>query len=237
MFSPPLVKGMLLRRYKRFLADVRLETGQEVCAHCPNTGGMLGLTEPGTTVWLSHHESPTRKLPYTWELVESVPGGWIGVNTHQPNRLVRYVLEAKELPAFQGYTHLKPEAVVRPGTRLDFAFYNTTPVKGDLADCYLEVKNVHFKQDNMALFPDSPTTRGAKHMQVLKELVQQGVRACVLYVVQRQDCEAFSLASSIDPEYAKVAKQAFDAGVEPMAYACKLSPQGIGLGQALSVLI
>ena len=236
-FSPPLVKGVLLKRYKRFLADVRLEGGQEVCAHCPNTGGMVGLTEPGTVVWLSKSQSATRQLPYTWELVEPVPGQFIGVNTHRPNQVIRHALQTGLLEDFKGYAHIQPEATVQQGTRLDFGLYHTIPEKKELADCYLEVKNVHFKQGVLALFPDSPTTRGIKHMQVLANLRQQGIRACVLYLVQRTDCDGFSLASSIDPAYAQAAIEAFERGVEPMAYACTLSPTGISIGQALPVLL
>jgi sugar fermentation stimulation protein A len=234
-FSPPLLRGTLVKRYKRFLADVLLETGELVCAHCPNTGAMLGLTEPGTLVWLSESDRPTRKLKYTWELVEDPVAGFIGVNTGNPNALVKQVLQRSGIPELAAYPCVKAEVTAEPGSRLDFFLQEASqedaeaPREASSLGCYVEVKNVHFKQGEWALFPDSPTQRGARHMQVLERLVARGFKAFVLYVVQRQDCTAFSLGAEFDPVYAKAATQAFSKGVQPLAYSCAASPCGIKL--------
>jgi len=244
-FSPPLLRGTLVKRYKRFLADVLLETGELVCAHCPNTGAMLGLTEPGTPVWLSQSDRPTRKLKHTWELIEDPVAGFIGVNTGNPNALVKRVLQRGGIPELAAYPHVKAEVMAEPGSRLDFflqVFPEADAPRGEPRDtprevsslgCYVEVKNVHFKQGERALFPDSPTQRGAKHMQVLERLVERGFKAFVLYIIQRQDCAAFSLGAAFDPAYAQAATQAFKSGVQPLAYGCVASPCGIELGARL----
>ncbi|MGL5784171.1 MAG: DNA/RNA nuclease SfsA [Alphaproteobacteria bacterium] len=236
VFSPPLLKGTLVKRYKRFLADVLLETGELVCAHCPNTGAMLGLTDPGTPVWLSQSDRPTRKLKYTWELVEDPQAGFIGVNTGNPNALVKKLLEQGGIPEFSAYPHVKAEVYAEPGSRLDFFLQGSEKTDASNLGCYIEVKNVHFKQATQALFPDSPTQRGAKHMEVLERLVERGFGAFVLYIIQRQDCSSFSLAAEFDPLYAKAASQAFEKGVQPLAYSCEISPLGIGLDARLPVL-
>lgn len=235
-FSPPLLKGTLVKRYKRFLADVLLETGELVCAHCPNTGAMLGLAEPGVPVWLSQSDRPARKLKYTWELVEDPEARFIGVNTGNPNALVKKLLELGGIPEFSAYPHVKTEVYAEPGSRLDFFLQGSGGVDPADLGCYIEVKNAHFKQAEQALFPDSPTQRGAKHMEVLERLVQRGFRAFVLYIIQRQDCSSFSLAANIDPAYTKAATQAFERGVQPLAYSCKISPLGIELGARLPVV-
>lgn len=224
-FTPPLMKGTLVKRYKRFFADVVLEgTQQLVTAHCPNTGSMLGLHHPGQTVWLSPASNPLRKLAYTWELVEEDPGVFVGANTHTPNRLVKSALEKGLIPELVGYTDLKGEVPYGENSRIDFLL-----TAQGRPPCYVEVKNVHYKVDTQARFPDSVTQRGAKHMKELGLLAQQGFRAVILYVIQRQDCLSFDLAHDLDPTYAQAALQAFEHGVEALAYGCRLSPTSIVL--------
>ncbi|MGL4371856.1 MAG: DNA/RNA nuclease SfsA [Alphaproteobacteria bacterium] len=235
-FSLPLLRGTLVKRYKRFLADVLLETGELVCAHCPNTGAMLGLTEPGVPVWMSQSDRPTRKLKYTWELVEDPQTGFIGVNTGNPNALVKKLLAGGGIPEFSAYPHVKAEVYAEPGSRLDFFLQESLEIDAPNLGCYIEVKNAHFKQADQVLFPDSPTQRGAKHMEVLERLVQRGFKAFVLYIIQREDCSSFSLATELDPAYAKAAAQAFEKGVQSLAYSCKMSPLGIELGARLPIL-
>ncbi|MEB3701842.1 Sugar fermentation stimulation protein A [Candidatus Bealeia paramacronuclearis] len=226
-FSPPLHKGILLKRYKRFLADVLLDSGEEVIAHCVNTGAMLGIKDPGTPVYLSYAPSPNRKLSYTWEMAE-VEGTLVGANTARPNFLVGEALLQKQLIPFQSYSNIKREAKINDKTRLDFLLKEE-----GLPDCYVEVKNVHYKKEGLALFPDSVTIRGAKHMDELLELKSQGFQCAVLYVVQRADCKGFGLASEIDPNYAKSTLKAHSDGVEIFAYSCQLTPNGITLAHIL----
>ena len=226
-FSPPLQRGVLVKRYKRFLADVVLDSGQEVTAHCVNTGAMLGIKDPGTIVYLSHSPSPTRKLAYTYEMA-AVDNTLVGANTSHPNKLVYTALQNQKLEPFKAYRDVKREAKINDKTRLDFL------LKEDgLPDCYVEVKNVHYKDGEIARFPDSVTTRGAKHMMELLELKQQGFRCAVVYVVQRDDCAEFGLASKIDPDYAKATIEAYHGGVELYAYSCNLTPNSITLSQLL----
>lgn len=218
-----------MKRYKRFLADVLLaDTQQHVTAHCPNTGSMLGLAHPGQTVWLSTASNPLRKLPYTWELVEETEGIFIGANTHRPNQVVKQALEQGTIPELAGYDHLKAEVPYGAHSRIDFLL-----TARDRPPCYVEVKNVHYKVENQARFPDSVTQRGAKHMKELGLLAQQGFRAVLLYVIQRPDCLSFDLAYDLDPTYAQAALKAFRHGVEALAYGCRLSPTAIVLERRL----
>ncbi len=219
-FSPPLEIGTLLKRYKRFLADVELE-GKTLTVHCPNTGPMTGCAEPGWQAAVSLSDNPKRKLPYTLEMVNNGTT-WIGVNTHQANRLVEEALEAERIEALTGYTRLRRE--VRYGeekSRIDFLLeYAEQP------DCYVEVKSVTLMEDNVHLFPDTVTTRGQKHLRELMTLMEQGHRAVMLYVVQREDGDSvFSPAAAYDPAYAKLLQEAAAAGVEVLAYQCEISPE------------
>lgn len=233
-FSTPLTRGRLIRRYKRFLADVALDTGETITATCPNTGSMLGLTAPGSIVWLSRSDSPTRKYPHTWEMIEADLGNGpalVGINTNHPNRLVAEAIEARRIKTLAGYRSLRREVKYGEASRIDILLED--PGKGL---CYVEIKNVHLmRKPGLAEFPDCVTARGAKHLRELSGMVAQGHRAVMLYLVQRTDAKRFSLAHDLDPAYAAAFAEAADAGVEAMAYACRLSPDEIALDKAIRI--
>lgn len=233
-FSTPLVRGRLVKRYKRFLADVILDTGEEVTATCPNTGSMMGLAMPGAAVWLSVSASPTRKYPHTWEMVETDLGRGpvlVGINTNHPNRLVADAIAADAIPEVSGYATLRREVKYGVSSRIDILLED--PQKG-LA--YVEIKNVHLsRQDGLAEFPDSVTERGAKHLAELGAMVAAGHRAVMVYLIQRSDAERFSLAADIDPRYAAAYEVAREAGVEALAYACHLTPESIALTRPVPI--
>ena len=233
-FPTPLTRGRLIKRYKRFLADVALDTGETVTATCPNTGSMLGLTAPGSIVWLSRSDSPTRKYPYTWEMIEADLGNGpalVGINTNHPNRLVAEAIEARRIKTLAGYQSLRREVKYGEASRIDILLED--PGKGL---CYVEIKNVHLmRKPGLAEFPDCVTARGVKHLRELSGMVAQGHRAVMLYLVQRTDAKRFSLAHDLDPAYAAAFAEAADAGVEAMAYACRLSPDEIALDKAIRI--
>lgn len=233
-FPTPLVRGRLVRRYKRFLADVSLDGGEVVTATCPNTGSMLGLAVPGAVVWLSVSASPTRKYPHTWELVEADLGRGpvlVGINTGHPNRLVAEAIAAGRIPEVAGYASLRREVKYGRSSRIDILLED--PGKG-LA--YVEIKNVHLSRAaGLAEFPDSVTERGVKHLVELGAMVAAGHRAVMLYLVQRADAERFALAGDIDPRYAAAFAAARAAGVEAIAYACRLTPEEITVARAIPV--
>lgn len=228
-FDQVLHSGILEKRYKRFLADVKLENGEMITAHCPNSGSMLGLKDPGLPVLLSVSSNPKRKLPYGLEMVQ-VNGSWVGVNTQLPNHIVQQAIESQQISELQGYENVQREVVYKPGTRLDLYLSG-----GDSPPCYVEVKSVTMKQGNLALFPDAVTTRGLKHLKTLEEIVQKGGRAVAFYLVQRGDCAGFGIARDIDPDYAAAFKLARAAGVEVLCYACDLSPNEITLSHKLPI--
>ncbi len=234
-FPTPLVRGRLIKRYKRFLADVSLDTGELVTATCPNTGSMMGLAVPGAVVWLSVSASPTRKYPHTWELVEADAGSGptlVGINTSHPNRLVSDAVACGTIPEVSGYATLRREVKYGLSSRIDILLED--PGKGL---CYVEIKNVHLsRRAGLAEFPDSVTERGAKHLAELSAMVAAGHRAVMLYLIQRADAEAFSLAADIDPRYAAAFEAARAAGVEAIAYACDLSPTEITIARPVPVL-
>jgi sugar fermentation stimulation protein A len=236
-FDPALVPARLIRRYKRFLADVLFEegpqAGQEVTVHCPNPGAMLGLDAPGSLVWLSPAVNPARKLRWTWELVE-VPEddggvGLVGINTGHPNRLAAEALEAETIPDLAGYTTLRREVKYGRNSRIDLLLQeNGRP------DCYVEVKNVHLlRGGGLAEFPDCVTVRGAKHLEELGDMVEAGHRAAMLYLVQRSDCTAFAVAADIDPAYARGLERALERGVEAYCVACAITPERITVERSL----
>lgn len=230
-WSEPLIPARLVRRYKRFLADVVLENGEETTVHCPNPGSMMGLDRPGSTVWLSRSPNPKRKLPLTFEIVE-VDGGLVGINTMHPNRLVEEAINGDVIAELKGYDSLKREVAYDEGSRIDFL------LEGEGREpCYVEVKNVHFKRDREAEFPDCVTARGAKHLAALERQVASGARAVTAYVVQRTDCSAFSLADDIDPAYAAAFAKARAGGVEMLCYRCDISLDEIKLASALPIVI
>jgi sugar fermentation stimulation protein A len=226
-YPTPLVRGRLIQRYKRFLADVVLDDGAEITAHCPNPGAMLGLNMPGLTCWLSYDPSPKRKLPFTWELVEapSASGGFlpVGLNTMHPNRLVAEALAADAIPELTGYATHRRE--VRYGTNSRVDFLLQAPGR---APCWLEVKNCHLRRaGTLAEFPDCVAARSLKHLKELTAMVEAGQRAVMLFVIQRTDCDAFSACHDLDPAYARGLTEAAADGVEVLAYACEISPQAV----------
>lgn len=229
-FSEPLIPGRLLRRYKRFLADVALESGEEVVAHCANPGSMLGLAEPGMAVWLSRADNPARKLRYSWELV-AVNGGLVGINTGRPNGIVAEALAAGLVPELAGYGTTRREVRYGKNSRIDLLLE-----QDGRPPCYVEVKNVTLKRDTAAAeFPDSVTQRGAKHLDELATVARAGGRAVMFFLVQRGDCAHLELAADIDPTYARTFGEAVNAGVEALCYSCKVGPEAIELDRSLAV--
>lgn len=229
-FSSPLLTGTLIKRYKRFLADIQLDSGEIVTAHCANSGAMLDITTPGERVWVSHEDSPTRKLKYSWHIVK-VDGVMIGMNTSWPNLMAYEAIQNGTITQLQGYESIRREVKYGQNSRIDLLL--SAP---DKPDCYVEVKNVHLKREHVALFPDSVTSRGAKHLHELADVVANGMRAVMLYVIQRDDCTSFDLARDIDPTYVAAADFAFAKGVEAYAYDCSVAPVGIEMRQELTVM-
>lgn len=230
-FQTPLIPATLIRRYKRFLADVRLPDGREVVAHCPNPGSMLGLRDAGLKIWLEPNDDPKKKLKYGWRLVELPDGHFVGIDTAVPNRAVRAALEAGEVPELAAYKTVRPEVKYGEASRIDFLLRQE-----GLRDVYVEVKSVTLmREQGLAEFPDSVTVRGAKHLVELSRMVAQGHRAVMLYLVQRTDCQRFTLAADIDPTYAQAFEKARIAGVEVICIGTKISPEGVWLTQALEV--
>lgn len=230
-FPVPLVPARLVRRYKRFLADVELTSGEVVTAHCPNPGAMTGLADPGMTVWLEPNDDPKKKLRYGWRLVELPGGHWAGIDTAVPNRAVGEALRAGAIAELAAYETVRPEVKYGERSRVDFLL--TQP---GLPDAYVEVKNVHLRRTGTwAEFPDSVTARGAKHLAELSMMVQAGHRAVMLYVVQRDDCDRLRLAADIDPAYAAAFDKARNAGVEAIAYATTISREGVEIAGPMPV--
>ena len=229
-FETELVPGTLVRRYKRFLADVELPDGRVVTAHCANPGSMMGLSEPGIRVWLEPNDNPKRKLKYAWRLIE-FEGAWVGIDTAVPNRVVGEALRARQVPELASYGTVRPEQAYGTRSRVDFLLS-----EDGLPDAYVEVKNCHLvRTAGLAEFPDSVTARGTKHLNDLAAEVQKGHRAIMLFCVQRDDCDQFALARDIDPAYAEAFDHARDAGVEVLAYRCRLDTTRIILERAVPV--
>lgn len=218
-FPTPLHPGVLLSRYKRFFADVELANGERVTAHCPNTGPMSGVCQVGAPVYLSHHSDPKRKLAYTWEMIH-VDGVWVGINTGLPNRLVAWGLEQGWFPQLTGFSRWQRE-VAYGKSKIDFL------LAGESGSAYLEIKNTTWARGSRALFPDTVTTRGQKHLEELMQVRQQGHRALLLYLINRGDCTEFSPGEDRDPRYAQLFRQAIQAGVEMLPYRFEISPGGI----------
>jgi len=231
IFDPPLIRATLTRRYKRFLADVTLESGAEVPVHCPNPGAMTGLNMPGLEVWVQPVTNPKAKLPFSWKLV-ALPGGALaGIDTGVPNRIVGEALRAGRIPALAGYDDIRAEVPYADASRVDFLLRGT-----GRPDCYLEVKNVHLaRSPGLAEFPDCVTTRGARHMHDLARMVAEGHRAVLLYVVQHDACSRMALAGDIDPAYAQAARDAHAAGVALLCHGTRISREGIALDAALPI--
>jgi sugar fermentation stimulation protein A len=221
-FATPLMRGRLVQRYKRFLADVVLDTGETVTVACPNTGTMLGLTTPGLVVWLSRSDSVTRKYPYTLEIIER-DIGLIGINTAHPNRLVEEAINAKRVSALSGYSSLRREVRYGENSRIDLLLESE-----GRPPCYVEVKNVTlYRQPGLAEFPDCRTERGEKHLRELAAMVRLGHRAVMVYCIQGGGPRRFSLTPDIDKSYVNSFLVAQAAGVEALALTCHVSPDRI----------
>ena len=222
----PLLRGVLVQRYKRFLADVRLADGRLVTATCPNTGSMLGLTAPGSIVWLSESDSPTRKYRFTWELVQADLGKGpvlVGINTQHPNKLVAEAIAARRVKALMGYPELRREVKYGRNSRIDLLLECAS--KGL---CYVEIKNVHLsRRHGLAEFPDSVTERGAKHLVEMSDMVRAGHRAVMVFLIQRSEARRLALARDVDPGYGAAFDAAMAAGVEAIALRCKMSAEEI----------
>jgi sugar fermentation stimulation protein A len=232
-FEKPLIEGILINRYKRFFADVKLKDGSIVTAHCANSGSMLSVKEPGCRVWLTPVDDPKRKLKYTWELIE-IFGGMVGINTGHPNKLVADAIAAGLIPELAGYASVKREQKYGKNSRIDILL--ETPGK---PPCYVEVKNVTMKRtagpEFPAEFPDSVTERGTKHLNELTDVVSAGGRAVMFYLVQRTDSTHFKIATDIDPNYGKAFEKAIKSGVEAICYGCDVTPDGITLAKRLTM--
>jgi len=230
-FQTPLVPGRLIRRYNRFLADVTLDTGEDVTAHCPNPGSMMGLRDAGLRIWLERNDDPKRKLRYAWRLAELPGGHWAGIDTAVPNRVVKEALIARAVAPLEGYGRVRPEVLYGEKSRVDFLL--TEP---GLPDAYVEVKNVHLRRtDDWAEFPDSVTARGARHLAELSAMVAQGHRAVMLYLVQRTDCARLRMAPDLDPAYAAAFVAARDAGVEMLCYGTRVDTAGVFMAGPMPV--
>lgn len=235
-FPNPLVRGRLIKRYKRFLADVELDSGELITASCPNTGAMLGLSAPGTYIWLSTNANPKRKYRHTWELVENDLGSGpvlVGINTGHPNKLVADAIGEGQLEALGGYESLRREQAYGKASRIDLLLED--PAKGR---AYVEVKNVHLMRERgLAEFPDSVTQRGLKHLEELGDMAEVGHRAVMLYLIQRSDARHVRMAADIDPAYANGLARAVSRGVEALAYKCDLSSEEIRVTNAVPVIV
>jgi len=231
-FPDPLIRGRLLRRYKRFLSDIELDNGEIVVAHCANPGSMTGLKDTGAPVWLSPSRNPKRKLKYSWELIQ-VDGHMVGINTAWPNRIVEEAVTAQMVPELAGYPSLRREVPYGRNSRIDLLLEAE-----DRPPCYLEVKNVHLRRTaGLAEFPDSVTKRGAKHLRELSEMADRGARAVMFFLVQRGDCTSFQVAADIDPDYDRALHAALDHGVEVLCYSCRVGEEAIELDRPLPVTI
>ncbi|HIC85973.1 MAG TPA: DNA/RNA nuclease SfsA [Desulfobacterales bacterium] len=225
---PPLLKATLIRRYKRFMADVRLSNNHLVTAHCPNSGSMLGCSEPGRPVYLTRSSNPRRRLKYTWEMIQ-MPTSLVGINTLVPNRLVRASILSGKIPELMGYTEIQSEVRFGKASRVDLV------LRRDEELCFLEIKNCTLVEDEVAFFPDAVTSRGLKHLIELQEEIKGGHRAVMFYLVQRMDAKAFSPADHIDPAYGAELRKALKAGLEILAYDVKINLETISLGAPLPV--
>jgi sugar fermentation stimulation protein A len=236
---PPLYPGKLVKRYKRFLADIELDTGELITAHCPNTGPMTGVCQVGAPVQVSYHDNPKRKLSYTWEMIQvdsTNPAHgdkvWVGINTALPNKLIKIALEQRLFPELTDYQNVRSEVVygLNNGSRVDFL------LTGGDCPIYVEVKNTTWSIDDVAVFPDTETTRGQKHLRELTELIPN-CRAVMLYLINRSDMQLFSPGDSTDPVYGKLLRAGVGKGLEVLPYRFEVTPEGVSyLGLAEVVL-
>lgn len=224
-FKSPLVRGTLIRRYKRFLADVQLESGEIVTAHCTNSGSMKTCIEEGAPVYLTPVNDPKRKTKFTWEMI-FINDDWVGINTSVPNVLAFEAIRDGKIEQLKGYTNVKRE-VTFGDSRFDVFAENSQE------KCFVEVKNVTMKEGDFALFPDAVTTRGKKHLETLIKVKKEGIRAAMLYVIQRMDVEKFGPAKEIDPDYSAALKKAYASGVEVIPVQAKVTPEEIEIVKEL----
>jgi sugar fermentation stimulation protein A len=224
---PPLIPGILVKRYNRFIADITLKNGRTVAAHCPNSGSMKACCETGRPVYVSLHDNPKRKLKYTWELIE-MPTSMVGINTQVPNRLVATSIEAGLVPELNGYDSIFREVKISGKTRLDILLR-----KGEMKRCYVEIKNCTLVKNGVASFPDAVTARGLKHLVELRSLTSEGFRCVIFYVIQRMDASTFQPADHIDPAYGKELRRALEHGVEILVYDTQIDLNAIRLNRKI----
>jgi len=220
---PPLLKGILVKRYKRFFADIELTSGELVTAHCPNTGPMTSVSTVGSLVYISTANDPKRKLKYTWEMID-VNGIWIGINTSLPNKIIGSMLDRHLLPELEPYQSFHPEVAYGvEKSRIDFLLTNAL----ESTKTYVEIKNTTWHEGNVALFPDTVTTRGQKHLRELISIIDQNTKSALIYFINRSDCDRFRAGEEADPEYAKLLNLAIDAGVKILPYRFHISPESV----------
>lgn len=226
VFPHPLQRGVLVKRYKRFLADVRLPSGKTLTVLCPNTGSMRSCSEPGREVALSYHPDPARKYRYTWEMIR-MDAGWVGVNTAMPNGLAALAAQYGMIPEFISYPKVRREVRVSVDSRLDLL------LEGPPGRLWVEIKNVSMAEGDVLSFPDAVTDRGRKHLEALIRVMETGDRAAMLFVVQRPDGRVFRPADAIDPAYGEALRRAESAGVEVLVYRARVSPERIQWGEEI----
>jgi len=231
-FQTPLVPARLIRRYKWFLADIELQDGQTVTAHCANPGSMMGLADEGCKIWVEPNDDPKKKLKFGWRLIEHETGHFTGVDTSLANKVIKEALTARRVPGLDVFDTCRPEVRYGTNSRIDFLLSSA-----GLPDTYIEVKSVTLqRQTGLAEFPDSVTARGTKHLGELQQMVEAGQRAVMLYLVQRTDCTRFDVAHDIDPAYAAAYQNARAMGVELRCFAAQISPEHIDLGPELAIM-
>jgi sugar fermentation stimulation protein A len=226
---PKLIPGTLIKRYKRFMVDVRLKDGNTITAHCPNTGSMQECCEPGRPVYLSHHDRPNRKLKYTWELIE-MPTSLVGVNTSVPNQLVFQSIKTVKIEELKGYSDIVKEIKTGQNSRIDLLL-----TRNNNEQCFVEIKNCTLVKDGLAFFPDAVTQRGRKHLIELQHLVTSGNRCVMFYLIQRMDADTFKPAQHIDPAYTQELKRAVKNGVELLAYDVCIDLEKISLNRKIPI--
>jgi len=221
---PKLLKGTLIKRYKRFIADIKLTSGHVVTALCPNTGSMRSCSEPGRTVYLSRHNRPERKLKYTWELIE-MPTSLVGVNTGIPNKLVKESIENKIIKELSDFENIRTEIKYGENSRIDILLENNNK------KTFIEVKNCTLMEKDICYFPDAVTSRGLKHLLELQREARAGNRAVMFYLIQRMDVTLFKPASHIDPSYSEELKKAYRNDVEILVYDVNIDTKGIAINR------
>lgn len=228
-FNPCLKSATLIKRYKRFLADVTLPNGEEITIHCANTGAMTGCPTPGDTIWYSTSDNPKRKYPYSWELTQTANGDFICINTLRANQLVAQALAEKHIPELSEYSVIKPEMKYgSENSRIDFFLSNS-----ELPDCFIEVKSVTLLENGHGFFPDAVTLRGQKHLRELSQIAKEGKRAILLFVALHTGIHVASAAAHIDKKYAQLLEEARQSGVEVLCYQADITVQQMALGKQI----